>query len=292
MADVLLSTPLSAIINHMHTAHLFIRSDYMTILIPVTIFAAIAAPIAEFQSLLETIAWIGLHLLQADVNNQAFSGHEDRINKPWRPLPSGRINVRQACVLRWFLVVSCLFISSILGRRVVYASATLSFLLILYNDLDLSGHPAFKNICNAGGYVAFELGATLILSPTRTLDRTAIIALACSALVILTTIHAQDFRDIEGDKTLGRRTLPIVAPEGSRAFIVAGLFLWSCILAKLWGLGPLSAVIFIGLGSFVAGRYFHFREARDEKYSFTLYNIWFLTAILLPANARLPALIL
>lgn len=75
-------------------------------------------------------------------------------------------------------------------------------------------------------------------------DRTSLIALLASGLLIFTTIHAQDFADADGDRRSGRRTLPIIAPEGSRVYILVALPLWSIMLSVLWGLGPLSAVMF------------------------------------------------
>lgn len=95
----------------------------------------------------------------------------------------------------------------------------------------------------------------------------------CSALVIFTTIHAQDFADVEGDKQSGRRTLPIIAPEGARVYILVALLLWSWILATLWGLGPVSGTAFLGMGAFVGIRYFRLRAARDDRFSYVLYNV-------------------
>ena len=34
----------------------------------------------------------------------------------------------------------------------------------LYNDCGFSAHPIGKNLCNVGGYVAFEMGAVIIMS--------------------------------------------------------------------------------------------------------------------------------
>ncbi|KAF8643338.1 hypothetical protein AX16_009067 [Volvariella volvacea WC 439] len=282
---------LSTARHHLETIYLFTRSDYKTIFFPVTIFAAVAAPYSGVRPLVDTLVWIWFHLLQANVSNQTFSGDQDILNKPWRPLPSNRVTVRQARILRWLLMFWCLFLSSFFGPRVVAASAALTLVEIVHDDFDLSGHPILKNLCNVGGYSTFELGATLVLSPTRSLDKTACIALVSSTLIIFTTIHAQDFADVEGDKLSGRRTIPIIAPEGSRVSILAALLVWSGILAALWGLGPVSAAMFFGMGGFVGARYFRFRDVQNDKRSYLLYNIWLVVAHILPANARLRALI-
>lgn len=110
-------------------------------------------------------------------------------------------------------------------------------------------------------------------APTRSLDKTALLALLCSTSIIFTTIHAQDFADVEGDKASGRRTLPIVAPEGSRVWMLVALMLWSCVLAGLWGLGPVSGTLYFCTGSLVGARYFKLRKIDDDKRSYLLYNV-------------------
>lgn len=116
---------------------------------------------------------------------------------------------------------------------------------------------------------------TRVASKTQ-FDQTSLIALLVSGLLIFTTIHAQDFADAEGDKQSGRRTLPIIAPEGSRMYILAALPLWSIALSTLWGLGPLSTTMFLCMGAFVGSRYFRFRDAKQDDKSYVLYNVRFL----------------
>ncbi|TFK68105.1 hypothetical protein BDN72DRAFT_61470 [Pluteus cervinus] len=276
--------------HHLETLYLFTRSDYKTIFFPVAIFAAVAAPYSGPKQLLDTLVWVWFHLLQANVSNQTFSSDEDIVNKPWRPLPSRRVTVQQARTLRWCLMFWCLYFSSLFGPRVVLASAGLTIVEIVHDDFNLSSRPVLKSLCNLGGYLTFEVGATLVLSPTRTFDKTALIALACSTLIIFTTIHAQDFADVEGDKVSGRRTIPIIAPEGARISMLALLLGWSTILAALWGLGPVSGALFFAMGGFVGARYFSLRDEKDDRISYLLYNMWLVSAHVLPANARVSAL--
>lgn len=48
------------------------------------------------------------------------------------------------------------------------------------------------------------------------MNQNQLAAAAASAFLILSTVHAQDFRDVEGDAKQGRKTFPILAPEVSR----------------------------------------------------------------------------
>ncbi|KAF5376583.1 hypothetical protein D9757_009585 [Collybiopsis confluens] len=263
--------PLTSVNYHLKTLFLFTRSDYKTIFFPVLIFSFATSPKIQAGSVLRTVIWIWVHLLQANVSNQTFSGHEDLINKPWRPLPSGRITPNQARALRWCLMILCLCVSAAYGPMVLFASAALTIVEIVHDDVGFSGGTILKNLCNVGGYSTFELGAACSLNDGRLTD-TAVIALICSCLIIFTTISAQDFADVEGDKLSGRRTLPIVAPDGSRYYILSVLLMWSYILIHMWGVGPRSGGIFVGMGAYIGSRYFRFREARDDRFSYLLYN--------------------
>ncbi|KAG0699930.1 UbiA prenyltransferase family [Suillus ampliporus] len=278
------ATTLRSAQRYFETAWLFTKSDYKTIILPVIIFAAVLSPRHDMLSLSCTLLWVWSHLLQANVSNQTYSAHEDAMNHPWRPVPSGRISVKDCRTLRWGLMVFCLALSSIFGINVLISSMLLTVVEIVHDDFDLSHHPIFKNLCNVGGYATFELGATLVLCTQLSL--TSMTALACSALVIVLTIHAQDFSDTNGDRMSGRRTLPIVAPEGSRIYMLCILPALSFILVSIWNLGPLCSIVFVSIGFGVGLRFFHLREEISDRSTYMLYNIWLMGAHLLPANAR------
>ncbi|KAF9556697.1 hypothetical protein CPC08DRAFT_711024 [Agrocybe pediades] len=278
---------LKRLLFHIETIYLFTRSDYKTILLPVTVFSVSASSTFQARALARTVVWTWLHLLQANVSNQTFSGHEDIVNKPWRPLPSGRVTVHQARCFRFFLMALCLALSSCLGPKIVIASVALIAVEILHDEVLMSRHPLLKNLCNVGGYLSFETGATLSMTPNQELDSTAYTALICSALLILTTISAQDFADVEGDKLSRRRTIPIIAPNGSRWYMLTALIFWSLALARVWGLDLYSGCGFLALGTLVGLRYFWFRDPRSDRSSYTLYNIWLATAHILPLNTHL-----
>ncbi|KAG9318041.1 hypothetical protein JVU11DRAFT_105 [Chiua virens] len=265
--NILKSEALQELVFWLETIFLFTKSDYKTIFFPVIISACAVSPPTKTSQLVDTAVWVWFHLLQANVSNQTYSAHEDIVNKPWRPLPSGRISVRATRRFRWALL-HCHW----------WKSYT--------DDIGFSSDPVLKNLMNVGGYLTFESGATLIMSSKAHFDRTSLIALFVSGLLIFTTIHAQDFADAEGDKLSGRRTLPIVAPEGSRRYILAALPLWSIALSALWGLGPLSAIMFLCMGAFVGSQYFRFRDVKHDQASYVLYNVWLLAAHTLPLNAR------
>ena len=91
------------------------------------------------------------------------------------------------------------------------------------------GHHSFISRSYLIRIAPFALGQS-------TLTIRTMISFAINALIILLTIHAQDFRDEVGDKLMGRRTILIVWPEGSRIGSLVMLVGWSIGLSWACGL--------------------------------------------------------
>ncbi len=125
-----------------------------------TVFGTLAAESYGIGSLLTRESWVGLHLLQFCVSNQSVGLEEDRRNKPWRPIPAGRISVAAAQSLRWTLSVPCLIISLRLG--VIVPGATLILATFAHNELQLGSSWFLRNVLNAVGYCAFNVGAACV----------------------------------------------------------------------------------------------------------------------------------
>lgn len=107
--------------------------------------------------------WIWLHQLLCNVSNQARGKSEDALNKPWRPLPSGRLTEPQAVVLRWITVAVCLLLSATYGRDLLMTTVGLILTTLLYDELGMASHHIGKNLCNIGGYTTIEVGATKLM---------------------------------------------------------------------------------------------------------------------------------
>lgn len=96
---------------------------------------------------------------------------------------------------------------------------------------------------------------------------------ACNALIIFTTIYAQDFRDAEGDDVLGRLTVPLVWPEQSRIAILASLTLWSVGLSIACNVNIVVAVAFSLSGFSVGLRFYCKRSAEEDRRTYVWYNV-------------------
>ena len=155
--------------------------------------------------------WIFVHLLLCDVSNQSVSADEDKANKPYRPIPAGRVTEYTAKRLLVALYFLCWAVSYPLG--LLRVSVVLGTLAFLYNTLDFSSHWFAKNFLNAAAYVCFEYGGTFIAGKFlktsfrmprsltwRTceaqgqLDDVTNTALWITFSVIAFTIHSQDLK--------------------------------------------------------------------------------------------------
>ncbi|KAF9460065.1 UbiA prenyltransferase family [Collybia nuda] len=253
---------------HLHTLILFTWTDYQTIVIPITIFACATAPIQSLSKLIQGCVWIWFHLILCNVSNQVRAKEEDSINRPWRPLPSGRVAFQKTLVFRWIMVILCVIWSAIYGFDIVVTTLGLIITTIFYDEGQVSRHPFGRNLCNVGRYIAFQFGATTIMNR---LDRTSMAAILLSGVMILTTIQAQDFPDVDGDIASNRITFPIYTPELSRVFTFFIIPLWSFILCWFWEVGWLTGFTHITFSIYVGARYY-FRRTPGADTNATAYS--------------------
>jgi 4-hydroxybenzoate polyprenyltransferase len=94
------------------------------------------------------------------VSNQSLSPDEDKANKPWRPIPSGRVTVSQARIFRWMLVPIGLVISGIYG--IPLAGLLVMLEILLMNEVNLTSHWIGRNITNSFAYSTLDFAATFI----------------------------------------------------------------------------------------------------------------------------------
>ena len=109
--------------------------------------------------------------------------------------------------------------------------------------------------------------------PGHSLGGPIVLAIAVNALIILTTIHAQDFQDEVGDRLQGRQTLPIVCPETSRALMLVVPLAWSFGLLSISAVNHHYAVAFSGLAALVGMRFYFERDVDSDKLTYVYYNV-------------------
>ena len=284
----------SSLLYALHTLLLFTYSDLKNILIPQTLLALSltlsASPSLTLATRLpQTLLWVWSHLLLFNLSNQRqpSSLTEDRLNKPWRPLPSDRLSLSSARNLFIATTIACVALSSLVGG--VGASVALQGLYILNNDLHLGDTGAVtRNVLNAAGYTAFAIGGISVLDHGEGMGAQGWQYLVLIAAVIVTTGQCQDLEDIEGDMAKGRRTVPIVWGETAGRWSVAlPVGVWSVLAPRFWGNVGLGGVLVFALGGVVMKRLMSPPEKGGRyKTTFRLWNCWIVALYLLPMFAR------
>ncbi|OOG00288.1 hypothetical protein ASPCADRAFT_202168 [Aspergillus carbonarius ITEM 5010] len=166
-----------------------------------------------------------------DIVNQVTSVDEDRINKPHRPIPSGRLTL-QAAKWRWLVswTVSPALIYTILNGQALVIFLLSEVLIALCYIWPTFDHWSFRNVFPAlWTFFSFRLLDSVVCQTYPQLSTRISLDIILS-LWVLGTIHIQEFHDIEGDRKVQRKTLPVVLSSaasmmmlrrGTAALIVA-----------------------------------------------------------------------
>lgn len=170
---------------------------------------------------------------------QMMSVEEDRQNKPTRPIPAGILSVQGAvrrCALSWALSPLALM-TACSARASGWLVCSFAWAYFCY-IWPRPQHWSFKNLFTAVYQITFvRLVDSLVVLHTPCSGSNVILDVIY-AIWILSTIHIQDFHDVEGDRKIGRRTLPVVL-EGSTLMLVrrrtAQFLVWFAILAATFG---------------------------------------------------------
>lgn len=277
--------------NHPYSLWLFTYSDLKTIVGPKTIFGLCSCLCAEIFGLPSkpkchvfgraplVLLWTWINLLPFAIDNQRqpLAIQEDRINKPWRPMPSGRVSGQQA--KQWMLALypaTILFSLYFGGLR---QCVVLILLGIWYNDLyGADRNPVIRNLINACGFLSYTSGA-MEVAYGEMLPLTGasplVHWLAVIGGVVATSVQSQDMCDQAGDRVRGRRTLPLVVGDRlSRLSIAVAVIVWSYFGLWFWHADKLVYMLLIGLSTVVAVRTVLMRSVGEDRATFKLWNAW------------------
>lgn len=242
------------------------------------------------------VLWLWVNLLIEDISNQRLPDAiaEDTVNKPWRPIPSGRLSGEEAQKILRTLIPVSLLTSALLQS--FEPSVTFTTLVWLYNDLDgASAGPLQRNILNAAGFACFGWGAIATLSGSSKdvgCNTVLIYWIAMTAATVMTTIHAQDFPDVDGDKIRGRRTIPLVFNETWARGTLAGLVLfWSIACLRFWNVNStLAWMAVLGMGVTISLNTTLNRTHSSDKFVWKLWCFWMTSVYFLPLFSTGPLL--
>ncbi|KAJ7097675.1 hypothetical protein C8R44DRAFT_811912 [Mycena epipterygia] len=143
------------------------------------------------QSLMRSFIYSLLYIYAFDIANQINGVAEDRINKPDRPLSSGRVSL-QGAYIRWYVTTA--------AHLVVGAAWGVLPWTVLW-------HWTTKNLLfmSVGSFCLLQAAWELVAPITAHEWRWVLLLSGVFGIIA----SVQDMRDVEGDKIAGRRTLPI-----------------------------------------------------------------------------------
>ena len=151
--------------------------------------------------------------------NDYFDHKIDAINKPERPIPSGRISLKTALIYSISLFVLGIILA-FLTNLLLGIIALLSSILMVYYARDL------KTKCLIGNLsISFLTGLCFVFGGIAVNEITVSIYLGFFAfLMTMAREIVKDMEDVEGDKLEGAATLPIL--HGMRiSSILAAIFM-------------------------------------------------------------------
>ncbi|MDO8489098.1 MAG: UbiA family prenyltransferase [Candidatus Omnitrophota bacterium] len=170
----------------------------------------------------------------SNVNNQYFDLDIDKINKPFRPFPSGRISKRQIIIFVLLLYLSALILSLLVNLRLFLIILITAIISFYYSapPLRAKRYPFLSNI-----FIAFPRGMLLIVAgwsvskPVFNIQPWFIGLIF--ALYLAGAASTKDFSDIKGDSQFGVKTLPVLYGVKRAAQMISPFFYLPFLLIPL-----------------------------------------------------------
>ncbi|KAJ6481600.1 UbiA prenyltransferase family-domain-containing protein [Mycena vulgaris] len=223
-----LSIVLALIIHELDVFWAFTWRDWSTTIIPGTMYAITALrslPVALPPRIIalglgRTLIYLILLVYTFTSSNQISGVAEDRINKPDRPIPSGRVSLRGAYI-RWYASTGAFLILGA-AEGVMPWTVLWVLLTIAQNFTGFGKHWFTRNA------VFISLGTLCIMqpmwvqfAPMSPREWRWVLTLSVLSGILF---QVQDFRDIVGDRATGRNTLPLALGERNSRCVMTVLF--------------------------------------------------------------------
>lgn len=221
-----------------------------------------------------------------DVGNQRLvtSVIEDSVNKPWRPLPSGRLSPVHA--RRFLLAILPIIFIITLHLGGMEETVAMMVLTWMYNDLGgADEHYNVRNLINAFGFMCYSSGATRVASGfgEHTLTPSSYTWIGIVGAIVFSTLSMQDMADQEGDHARDRGTLPLMHGDGfARWAIAIPVMFWSIVCPAYWRMSFCWYAMPLATGLIVVIRLLTLRSVASDKSTWRLWNVWITSVYSLP----------
>lgn len=168
--------------------------------------------------------------------NQVTDLEADRVNKPGRPIPSGRATTDEALRLAGLLYLAAFALATPVGPQCTFLAGTAAVLTVLYSapPFRLKAIPYLANavIAVPRGVLLKVAGWTCV----RDFGRVEPWYIGMIfGLFLLGATTTKDFADIRGDRAAGFRTIPVVLGTRRAAWLTAPFLVLPFLLIP-WGL--------------------------------------------------------
>jgi geranylgeranylglycerol-phosphate geranylgeranyltransferase len=185
----------------------------------------------EFASVLTTIfGFASVFLISASilVLNDYFDVETDKINAPYRPIPSNLVLPSEALFFSMLMLLTGLFLSYLIGITVLSISIVLTIIGFLYNRY-------FKKMGLLGNLmVSFSVGTTFIYGGATVglpFNKMVIFFSLIAALIDLGEEIAADSMDIQGDLLINSNSLAIKYGKSAAVKISSCIFFFVILLS-------------------------------------------------------------
>ncbi|GAW17082.1 hypothetical protein ANO14919_065320 [Xylariales sp. No.14919] len=280
----------------------FTESNFDTFVIPNTAFGVLGAFAASvlvegFQQtptaleilwrfpLVLAFNWYSVFIFDLANQRSPESIQEDLINKPWRPIPTGKVTATEARRVLLVAIPLVLLFNYLLG---VWRQGL--FILILtwmYNDIR-GGDEVVRDLIISVAYGMFNSASLEIAVGGGEytdigISRGGLIWTTMISAVILTTMQVQDLKDQAGDRTRGRQTIALwIGDRFSRISIAFFVCFWSAACLFFWDLRPYGYIVPATTGAVTAYRVLSKKTPKDDATTWRWWCLWTITLYLLP----------
>lgn len=295
--------PHTSLLTFFQIIYYFTITDFATFIVPNSAFGIMAALAtkslvdgdltASLSDVLSNLPQVLLYnwsnTLLFNMSNQRDSESiaEDRINKPWRPIASGKITGQQ--VQRLMLLAVPLSLALNYYLNVWNQGVWIHLITWLYNDLRGSEEIVIRDFLIAASYAAFNGGSLKIAAgcyPSHTscdINGPGHMWTAIISAVIFTTMQVQDLKDRVGDRLRGRKTVVLFLGERvSRGSIAFFVIFWSVVCSHFWQPGPWKVAAPTLLSMVIAYQVTMGTHQERDWHSWYLWSMWLILLYCLP----------
>lgn len=236
---------ITLILREIHITKRLIYSNFVAVFVSylITILARyIAVPVTSYEVFSATFHAMVYGFTFSyifEIANQTNFAEEDRLNKPSRPIPSGLLSVKQAYrrwIVSWTLLP--LVLCFLYGKHVMAYMAIWQVWIMFCYVWPKYDNWVVKNAFTGISSLLGGLMVSLVLVGVIPKWKMPVAYDYINAGWATLSIHLQDFKDVQGDRAINRKTLPIIlSPKGIKRLraATATVFIASSICTLMWG---------------------------------------------------------